>query len=151
MVIQILAAAVASLCFGVVFQIRGKKLAFAAGSGAVAYSIYLCPWAQSTVIAIFCASCAITLYAEIVARVQKSPATVFLVAGLIPIVPGGGIYRCMYQALAGDLSQAAYTGYTTFLEAGAIAIGVVTVASLMKLPAGVRTLHNQRRRNSHKK
>lgn len=140
MVIKLFCALLSSVCFGVVFQIRGKKLAYAAISGGISYLVYLIFLDQSSVLACFWASCAITFYAEIMARRVKAPATVFLVAGLIPIVPGQGMYRCMFQALEGNLSVAAYTCYNTLLEAGAIAIGVAVVSSLVKITAAVRRL-----------
>lgn len=143
MVIKILCAMVSSFGFGGVFQIRGKKLLYGAISGGIAYWIYLLFLGRSSVLASFLASCAITLYAEIMARRLKSPATVFLVAGLIPIVPGGGMYRCMYQALEGSLSLAAVTCYTTLLEAGAVAIGVVTVSSLVKITNAILRLNRK--------
>ena len=143
MVIKLICVLVSSVCFGVVFQIRGKKLLFSTISGGISYVVYLAFLGHSSVLASFLASCAITLYAETMARRVKSPATVFLVAGLIPIVPGQGIYRCMFEALEGRLSVAAITCYHTLLEAGAIAIGVVTVSSLVKITAGARRLRQK--------
>jgi len=130
---QVIASLIISFCFGVVFHVRGKRLVLSSFSGGLGCLVYLLPMLESPAVSIFLASCAITIYAEVCARLLKTPATVFLVGGLIPLVPGGGMYHCMFELLEGNLSQAATTGYQTLLQAGAIAVGMITVSSLFKL------------------
>lgn len=141
-ILMVLAAAIASAGFGVIFQVRGRNILYAAVTGGIGYLVFLLALELNigTVLASFFSSCAITTAAEILARKQKSPATVFLVAGLIPIVPGRGMYLSMFLALEGDLPAAASTCYQTLLEAGAIAIGVVTVSSFVRMATGWRRL-----------
>ena len=41
----------------------------------------------------FVASVVLTIYAEILARVVKCPATLFLVTAAVPLIPGGSLYN----------------------------------------------------------
>ena len=87
-------------CVGycLVFNIRMRKrmLLLASLGGAVGWCVYLlCGWLQNDITQSFAAILAVAAYSEIMARLQKSPATVYLIVGLIPLVPGGGIYYTM--------------------------------------------------------
>ena len=72
-------------------------------------------------------------YAEVMARVFKAPVTGFLTIGILPLVPGGGIYYTMEYCVSGETSQFIETGIHTFAIAGALAIGVLVVSSLVRL------------------
>ncbi len=47
----------------------------------------------------------LALASEILARKCKTPVTTFLVCALIPLVPGGGMYRTMLAAIRGDAQK----------------------------------------------
>lgn len=72
------------------------------------------------------------------ARVLKSPVTVFVISTIIPLVPGSGMYYTMYQSIQGKVENSLSTGLTTITNAGAIAVGVVFVSSLSKLINSLR-------------
>lgn len=81
----------ASLGFGMVFEIHGKDLIFAALGGGIIrvffiLLVYLMPAYRIAymTLAAFIAS----LYADIVATFEKKPATVFLYPSIIPLIPG---------------------------------------------------------------
>lgn len=76
------------------------------------------------------------IYAEIMARLLKAPATGFLVVGILPFVPGGGIYYTMEYCLSGDTQLFLSTGIHTFGVAGAVAVGLLLVSSLVRLLLG---------------
>ena len=91
----------------------------------------------------FLATLVLTLYAEVMARVRKAPATVFLVPGTIPMVPGGSLYYTMRHAVLGEWEDFFVQGLHTILLAGAIAGGVVCMMGLLHL--GNRLLALKRR------
>lgn len=43
----------------------------------------------------------VSLLSEIMARVFKAPATIFIIIGCFPLVPGSGIYYTMLYAVQG--------------------------------------------------
>ena len=132
-------------CVGycLVFNIRMRKrmLLLASLGGAVGWCVYLlCGWLQNDITQSFAAIHAVAAYSEIMARLQKSPATVYLIVGLIPLVPGGGIYYTMEYCINGDMMNFMNTGIHTLGIAGALAIGILLVS------ACVRILNNIQRR-----
>lgn len=131
----------ASLCFGVLFALRGKKLFVAAFAGLLSWLIYSVGAAllPDAIPAYFCATCGMTLYCELCARALRSPATVFLAPGLIPLVPGSGIYRTMIFCIHGRSVMAGEAVVRTISIAGALAAGIVLVTTVMRLvPHGKR-------------
>ena len=64
---------------------------------------------------------------------QKCPATIFLISGIFPLVPGAGIYWTVYYLITEQLRLAVYTGYEAVKVAIAIVLGIVVV---FELPQG---------------
>lgn len=132
MIHQTFMAGIATAAFGIIFNVRGKNLVLAAVNGALGYLLYLVFFGNS-LIGLFLASASMAFTSELFARLFKSPATVYLAPALVPIVPGGGLFSCVLRLLEGNMSQAVSTGVNTLLEAGAIAVGIILVSSLVKL------------------
>lgn len=125
---------IASLGFGILFNIKGKKLLLAAigGSlGGVVYQICL-DIGASELSAMFFASICFSLYSEILARIAHTPVTTFIICALIPLVPGGGMYRTMLAAIQGDIMKALTMGLDTITIAGALVLGILLVSTIMK-------------------
>ena len=78
------------------------------------------------------ATIAAAALSEIFARLYKTPATVFLIIGIIPLVPGGGIYYAMSYCLAGDTGQFLNALLDTLGMAAALAVGVILASSLFR-------------------
>ena len=75
----------------------------------------------------------VSAYAEIMARVFKAPVTGFLTIGILPLVPGGGIYYTMEYCVSGQTDLFIETAIHTLAIAGALAVGVLVVSSLVRL------------------
>lgn len=72
------------------------------------------------------------LLAYIFARALKAPETIFLICGIIPLVPGAGIYRAVYYLISGDtLASSALN--STLMVAGAIALGLITMYTVLDM------------------
>lgn len=132
---ETLMSGLASLCFGVMFQVRGKNLTCAAVAGGVAWFVYLLVghMTQTELAAYFLATVVTTIYAEVFARILRTPTIVFLAVGILPLVPGGGIYRTMLLSIRGTPSEALAACINTIQIAGAIAVGVVIVSSIVRV------------------
>lgn len=68
-------------------------------------------------------------YAEIVARIRKHPATSYLMAALVPLIPGAGIYYTMNFIAANQGAEAWSKGLATAAISGAMAVGVLFVST----------------------
>lgn len=72
------------------------------------------------------------LLSYIFARLLKAPETIFLICGIIPLVPGAGIYRAVYYLISGDpLASSALN--STLMVAGAIALGLITMYTVLNM------------------
>lgn len=131
---NILFAIIAAVSFGIMFNIRGTNLIFAglnAGLGFFFYTIITAHGYDSH-IGMLTASISMSICAEILARSRKTPASVFLVPSLIPVVPGGALFQFALNLLEGNNDLALSYGIQTMLEAGALAIGIILASSLTK-------------------
>ena len=81
-------------------------------------------------VSLFGASLAVSLLSEILARILKNPVTIYVIAGIIPLVPGGGMYNTMFESITGSPEKAMSLGFATLINAGSIALGIVFVSSI---------------------
>lgn len=132
---QCIWAYIGSLCFGVVFNIRGLNLFIASFGGLVAWFTYLlCGFFMAEgIIQYFIASIVISIYSEWMAVYRKTPVTVFIVLGMVPLVPGGSIFYTMQHLILGKYELSYQTGIYTFAIAGAIAMGILIASFLVQL------------------
>ncbi len=79
------------------------------------------------------ASVAVSIYAEIMARVRKCPATSYLVISFFPLVPGLIIYRAMDYSIQGNTQLFLETFIRTFGIAGCIALGSLLVSTALRM------------------
>lgn len=135
MIFKVIGAFFAILAFGIVQEIPKKHLWCAGIVGAVGWLAYLLSEASgksvivSTFLSVFC----ISLISHVFARIFKAPVTVFLVPGILPTVPGAGMYRIVYYVLEGDRAMSGYYLTTTLETAGAIAIAIFLVDALFQM------------------
>ena len=132
MILNSFYAFLSSLGFGILFNIRGRNLIIAALGGGLAWFTYLLSGRlqPSLVFSLFLASMVGSIYSEIMARIYKNPVTMFIICAIIPLVPGGGMYYATLEAVKGNFSAALSKGAVTLFSAGAIAVGIVFVASI---------------------
>ena len=124
----------ACIGFCIIFNIRGRTILYASLGGALAWLAYLlfAGWGTD-IFQYFIASIVISIYAEIMARLCKIPSTCYLLIALLPLVPGGGVYYTMKHCIIGDTAAFAETGLHTLGIAGAMAMGVLLVSSMVRM------------------
>lgn len=134
-IIAIISAFVATLGYALVYDIKGKKLIVASIGGAFSWAVYLiCQnYSISLVFPYLMAGIATALYSELAAYICKAPATVFLIPGIIPLVPGLTVFRTMESCLFGDVSAFAEGLVTTIKIGGAIALGLIFMSAFFRL------------------
>ena len=131
---QVIVAFVASLGFAIIFNIRGRKVIFAAIGGGLSWFCYLyfTNSGISVILSLFISSIVFSIYSEICARFLKTPVTTLVICALIPLVPGAGMYNTMYETILGNISGAVQLGLNTLASAGALALGVIFVSTITK-------------------
>lgn len=135
MVIEVTASFVGTLGFGYLFNIRGRKLVYAALGGMAAWTLFLALglWMESEALRYFIVSVCSTVYAEVLARRLKTPATTFCIITLIPLVPGGALYYTTTAALSGEYQLFIPRLVNTVQLAVALSLGIVIVTAACKL------------------
>ncbi len=139
---ELIAAFAGSLGFALLFHVRREKLLLASLGGLLAWAVYLLmgPTVESDVPRFFVAAVVMAIYAEIMARLMKCPATLFLVTGAIPLIPGGSLYATMRFFMAGDFAACSIQVLNTMLLAVAIAVGMLFPMSVFQLVRRTREL-----------
>ncbi len=134
-ILQVLTACIGSLGFAVLFNVRGRRLAIAAIGGLLSWGIYLLSYRYigNEPICYFLSATFVTAYAEVMARVLKTPTTVFITASLIPLVPGGSLYYTMAYAFQSDAARFAEKAIYTLQLAAALAIGIIVATAFAQL------------------
>lgn len=147
MIIQLLAAFFGTLGFALIFQVRRKLLFWTALGGMLSWAVYLVlDYILHTIfLPYMCAAVAAAVYAQIMARIQKVPATIYLILALIPSIPGGALYYTMSNLVMKNWPQAVSDGKRTLQYALAIAIGISIVWAVTQIVERVRkSLHRKR-------
>ena len=130
MIGQIIAAVFGTVAFSVLFGVPRQYYAYCGlvgGAGWWLYSI-LTAYTQCTAAeATFFAAFLVVLLSRFLAVWEKCPATVFLTAGIFPLVPGAGIYWTAYYLVTDRMEEAAGNGFAAVKAAFAIVLGIVLV------------------------
>ena len=121
--------------FGILFNIKGKKLLFAALGGGLSWYCYSLPLSLglSEVSSLFISALVFSTYSEVLARIFKTPVTSFVICALFPLVPGSGMYYTMLATIYGDLQNAVHLGINTLANAGTLALGVIFISTITSL------------------
>lgn len=133
--IQLLAAWLGALGFGALYNLHREKLLYASLGGLLAWGVYLLvnQLTDSPYPCAFLASVALTLYSELMARLHKTPVTIFLVTSAIPLIPGAGLYRCVSATMLHQAERAAEQGMYTVLFAASMAAGITVTTLIFRL------------------
>ena len=145
--IQIFTGFLGSLGFSVLFHIKGRRLAIASLGGLISWTVFLLleSLLPGETVRYFLASATVTVYAEIFARVIKTPTTTFLVPSLIPLIPGGALYYTMNYALNEQWQSFAAKALYTLELAAALALGIIAMTTLTRMTmVAVRCLKGHR-------
>ena len=134
MMIQLGAAFLGSIGFAIFLKMKGKQIFYAGLGGLVTWFIYLMvfDFCQSDFISNLVAAVFVGIFAEIMARVNRAPATIFLTAAAIPLIPGGKLYYTMYGLVSEDQALFIESGTSAVVIALAISLGFVVVAVLKR-------------------
>lgn len=106
-----------------------KYYVLCAACGAIGWLVYFCfHWdglspAEST----FVSAAAVIFLSRLFAVWERCPATLFMIPGIFPIVPGAGIYWTAHYIVTDQLALASRTGFEAVKAAAAIVLGIIFV------------------------
>ncbi|MBQ7384559.1 MAG: threonine/serine exporter family protein [Clostridia bacterium] len=133
--IQIIMGFIGSLGFAILFNIRGKRLLFASLGGLLSWLLFvlLGNFLADEALRYFIVAMIISAYAEVMARILKTPTTTFIATSIIPLVPGSALYYTMAHAFEGDAENFIAKAIYTLQLSCALALGVVVVTAFTRL------------------
>lgn len=135
MIIQGISAFFATAAFAILFYLPKKYLIHAGMTGSFGWVIYLMikQMGDDKVLANFIATLFVALVSHILARVYRTPVTMFLIPGVIPLVPGAGMYQIVQSIVDNTVQQTSYYFFQTIQMAGAIALGIFIMDTLFRM------------------
>lgn len=134
MILQALIAFLGTLAFSILFGAPRRHWFFCGLAGCIGWLVnsVLIGLGYSPVLASFFATLALTVFSRLFSFWRKAPITLFLVAGIFPLVPGAGVYFTANYLFLADFDAGIAKGVETLKFAGAIALGILTGLSLPK-------------------
>lgn len=131
--VQLVTAILFTFAFGFIFRVPKNAHLFCCLGSFLCWGVYLVclslledDFAAQAIAAVFGAG-----YAELMARLTRTPATVYIMPILIALVPGRGLYCTMEAMVRGSQSEVLQWGTSTATSALALAVGIVVVAALL--------------------
>lgn len=130
LLLHIVSSFFATIFFSVLFNVQKKHLVPCGLIGALGWIIYIIGTMQgySPVLSTFLGAYLVAQSSYFLAKYKKAPVTIFLIPGIIPLVPGIGLYRTMYALLFSDHIKALEYALMTFQLSGVIAGAIIIVA-----------------------
>ena len=134
-IIQIIAGFIGTIGFAILFNIRSKRLVAVAVGGLLSWLLFviLSRFIPNEAVNYFVVACIISLYAEIMARILKTPTTTFVTTALIPLIPGGSLYYTMAYAFQGNLETFLQKAIYTLQLASALALGIIVSTTITRI------------------
>ena len=84
----------------------------------------------SAAVASFLAALIVVLISRILTVRMKCPITIFMISGIVPLVPGAGVYYTAYYLVMNQLGEAAQRGLGAVKVAFGIVLGIVLIVSI---------------------
>lgn len=124
----------ATIGFSIYFNVPKSALIPSGLTGGIGWSLYyvLINSTNNDILSNFIAAIVVAWISEILARKLKHPAILFVIPGIIPLVPGLGMYNTMLYLVQSNYELAIAKGANVLFVGGAISLGVLVVTSLSR-------------------
>lgn len=134
MFLEIVGSFLAVVAFCFILNTPRRHILFAGLTGAAGWTLYLVLGNRGldTGTATFFSGCLISLCSQILARFLKTPVTIFVIPGILPLVPGAGMYHIVDSMLRQD-GQTSWYVTQTLVVSGMIALSIIVIDSLFRL------------------
>ncbi len=130
-VIKFIAIFIGTLGYAIVYNVPKKQLFFVGLTGCAGYMVFsLLPFHE--VLGCFLGACVVAALAEVFSRTRKDAATLFIIPGIIPLVPGAKLYSMVLSLMNHDYLTAANLGVLVLGYAGSIAMAILLVSSTVR-------------------
>ena len=134
MYIHIIFSYAAAVGFAVFLNAPRKTLFISGAVGMISWTIYVILMRLNfdMMFSNFMGASVASLLCEILAIKYKKPTILFVVPGIITLIPGLGLYNTMFHIIEGKYILALETGSNVMFASGSIALGVIVVSSIFR-------------------
>ncbi|MDR1748795.1 MAG: threonine/serine exporter family protein [Spirochaetaceae bacterium] len=125
--------------YAIIFNSDKFDAIWSAALGTMAWTLYtvISVLSGSTAMGNLTGAFSVGVLAEVIAGLLKNPATVYVVPGLLPLLPGRDMYLTMRAAVEGDMNRLLSTGFQTLTTAAAIALAVAIASSAARITRSI--------------
>lgn len=120
-----------TLGYAVVYNVPKRQLFFVGLTGCIGFIVYTL-LGEHEVLGCFLGACAVAAMAEILSRTRKDAATLFIIPGIIPLVPGAKMFNMVLCLMRHNYMDAANLGVLVLSYAGGIAMAILLVSSTVR-------------------
>lgn len=127
MLAQIVTSLIASISFGLIFNVPRESLFKCGVVGMLGWVVYysLSLVRMNAILATLLGAFTVAIISQSLSRFYKTPMIIFSVAGIIPLVPGGMAYDAMRHFVSNDYTMATELAARAFMLSGSIAFGLI--------------------------
>lgn len=135
MVIQVLGSLIGLVGFSIISGVPKRFLIHCSITGSAGWFVYLLSDAitNDVVLSMFFAALVVSLISHIYARIRRAPVTIFLIPGILPLVPGVGMVRTIYYNIINNSDLAGDYLSLTMQTAGAIAMAILIMDTCFRM------------------
>lgn len=123
-------------CFGfaILYNLKGKKAYMCGLGGFITWLAYLVCYKlyPSTFVATLFAAAMCAVFAQIMARIIKTPSSIFMTISVFPVIPGATLYYTMYGLVTANKALALGKALELVLTCTAIVLGFMSVEVIYK-------------------
>ncbi len=133
-IIQFTYAFLSTAGFAIFFNIPRDSVIKSSFGGAISWVVYIITRNifSSSIAGTFLAAITVGFLGEFMAKRFRKPASIFIIPGIIPLVPGAGMYYTMLAIIDKDFTGAAELGTEAIFIAITIAIGIIVSSSFSR-------------------
>lgn len=128
-------AALSIIGFSIRVNLKGSKILLISLGAGLAWAFYLILlyYTKSLLFSVFISTILVCTYSEIVARLCRTPVSVFVTCVIIPLVPGSSLFYSMRAYISGNMASAGHYITLVLMIAGTIAMAIAVVSSITNL------------------
>ena len=126
-IIQFALSMIATMAFAILFCAPRNEWLLCGISGAIGWIVYYVMFHHNLglVLSTTVATFMLSIFSRTLAVIRKQPATVYLLSGIFPLVPGAGIYYTAYYLITGESTLCYSKGMETCEIAASIVFGIL--------------------------
>ncbi|GAX88647.1 threonine/serine exporter family protein [Effusibacillus lacus] len=126
---------IATIAFAIIYNVPKQALIPAGiiGAGALMIRHWAEQFGLNPVAGVFMGAFFVSVSSEVLARIQKLPGTVFIVSGILMLVPGMSALNTMRAFVQADYATGIANATQTLLMAGGVAAGLVLAGALVRM------------------